>query len=123
MVRSCELQKILKLFLFERLVYLNNQYQDITRNLIRAVDIPKPSLQKFQKLLKAPQEKTFLVTLRSCIYRQNTCRYRNNFVIVVKEVSSACKKKVIVINKSLPVGRNKAPSPVKGLEVYRWLNY
>ena len=60
------------------------------------------------------------------MYRQNTCSYQNNLVIAVlqlfiillwpiKEVSSACQNKV---NKSLPVVRNKAPAPVKGLNCF-----
>ena len=61
------------------------------------------------------------------MYRQNTCSYQNNLVIAVtiynsysiiwplKEVSSACQTKVILINKSLPVGHSIAPVPAKGL--------
>ena len=56
------------------------------------------------------------------MYRQNTCSYQNSLVIAVtttitlhKGSSSACQNKVILINKSLPVGRFKAPMPVKGL--------
>ena len=35
-----------------------------------------------------------------------------------KGSSSACQNKVILINKSLPVGRFKAPMPVKGLREF-----